>query len=620
MYSPSDRELYAILNVSPEATEEEIRRSYKRLATTYHPDKAESQDLHAPAAAAFARVQEAYEVLSDPGKRDIYDIYGMQGLMSGMELSNVSGMSAAEMRKEWEKKWEAQRRQDIEASVNFRGQYVYKIDASALVAPYARSVARTPDLTSLSMTTGVDVPIEGSKDWGTVLGSDQDVLHLGGFVYSRGGAGGGSFLAGYRRLYAGRYTTTVDVQAAVGLRSLLSVSTTVQLTPYDTGTLALNWQPRRGLGLQVSSTRQLGDATTGEFSWVAYPPEESGMILNLVHRPSEETQITGRLEVGANTALVLRIAHKFSDHSDYNDHNDQSQPSSENFTTARAGIRVGFERSFEVDVGGVRKLSEASTGGVSVLTSLGRGVTLRLRYSRAGHSFEFPILLSPTLDVKVIAAAHLFPPIILFIASRLLTPIRQAIETRRRNAELCRQSAEIAEARRMAASAARLMEPVARRRVGATEALVAVAVYGEEVVVKDGADRFLREAAASVGLSSSQEGQEEDPKTEETLMQAYIDVTIAVQYLCENGRIRFHKGYSKSGLMGFCDPCPSMPKLLLVFYTYGGKSYRATISDTDGAALPSSGKVLDDGTETSGQGQLVEAIARARWRIVSEQN
>ena len=173
----------------------------------------------------------------------------------------------------------------------------------------------------------------------------------------------------------------------------------------------------------------------------------------------------------------------------------------------------------------------------------------------------------------------------------------------------------------MATSAARLMEPVARRRVGATEkntaVLVAVAMYGEEKVVKEGGDRFLREAAASVGLSCSQEVQEE----EETLIQAYIDVTTAVQYLCENGRIRFHKGYSKSGLMGFCDPCPSMPKLLLVFYTYGGKSYKATISDTDGASLPSSGKLLDgDGTETGSQAQMVEAIARARWSILPEQN
>lgn len=602
MDPPPDRELYAILNVSPEATEEEIRRAYRRLATTYHPDKAESQELHAPAAAAFARVQEAYEILNDPGKRDIYDVYGMQGLMSGMELSNVSGMSAAELRKEWERKWETQRRQDFEASVNFRGQYVYKIDASALVAPYARNIARTPDLTSLSMTTGVDIPIEGSKDWGALLGSDQDVLHLGGFVFSRGGAGGGSFLAGYRRLYAGpgHRHTTVDVQAVVGLRSLLSVSTAVQLTPYDTGTLSVNWQPRRGLGLQVSSMRQLGEATTGEFTWVAYPPDESGMVLHLVHRPAEETQVTGKLEVGANTALTLRLAQKLA------------RDATENYTTARAGIRVGLDRAVEVDVGGQRRLSEVSTGGVSVLTSLSRGVTLRLRYSRAGHSFEFPILLSPVLDIKVIAAAHLVPPMVLFLASRLLTPIREAIEARRKKEERKRRGAEIEEAKRFAASAARLMEPVARRRSAqakeGTVVLVALAMYGEEKVLKERAEEFLREAA---GPPSQEEGGEE-------ALQACIDVTTAVQYLCEDGKIKFHKGYSKSGLMGFCDPCPtpstpSIPRLLLVYYTYGEKSFKATISDTDGAVLPASGKPLGDETT---EARMVRAVAHARWRRV----
>ena len=51
------------------------------------------------------------------------------------------------------------------------------------------------------------------------------------------------------------------------------------------------------------------------------------------------------------------------------------------------------------------------------------------------------------------------------------------------------------------------------------------------------------------------------------------------------------------------------------------KSYKATISDTDGASLPSSGKLLDgDGTETGSQAQMVEAIARARWSILPEQN
>lgn len=50
--------------------------------------------------------------------------------------------------------------------------------ATALVSPYARNLPRTPEITNIYMTSGVDVPIE-SKDWG-ILGAEQDVVHLGG--------------------------------------------------------------------------------------------------------------------------------------------------------------------------------------------------------------------------------------------------------------------------------------------------------------------------------------------------------------------------------------------------------------------------------------------------------
>ncbi len=57
---------------------------------------------------------------------------------------------------------------------------------TALVRPYSRDIARMPELTSIYMTSGLDVPLE-SKDWGW-LGSEQDVAHLGGenswMVYS----------------------------------------------------------------------------------------------------------------------------------------------------------------------------------------------------------------------------------------------------------------------------------------------------------------------------------------------------------------------------------------------------------------------------------------------------
>ena len=60
---------YAILGVSPGATPEVIKTSYRRKANQYHPDKNPSLD----AASRFHKIQEAYEVLSDETRRKAYD-------------------------------------------------------------------------------------------------------------------------------------------------------------------------------------------------------------------------------------------------------------------------------------------------------------------------------------------------------------------------------------------------------------------------------------------------------------------------------------------------------------------------------------------------------------------
>lgn len=56
------RSYYALLGVSPTATEDEIKRAYRQLATTLHPDKVANTAHHDEAATLFTRIQEAYEV------------------------------------------------------------------------------------------------------------------------------------------------------------------------------------------------------------------------------------------------------------------------------------------------------------------------------------------------------------------------------------------------------------------------------------------------------------------------------------------------------------------------------------------------------------------------------
>ncbi|TKY65831.1 DnaJ-like subfamily B member 13 [Spatholobus suberectus] len=69
---------YKLLQVDRSAKDEDLKRAYRRLAMKWHPDKNPNNKKEAEA--KFKQISEAYDVLSDPQKRAVYDQYGEEGL------------------------------------------------------------------------------------------------------------------------------------------------------------------------------------------------------------------------------------------------------------------------------------------------------------------------------------------------------------------------------------------------------------------------------------------------------------------------------------------------------------------------------------------------------------
>lgn len=83
------KDYYKTLQVAKNATEDEIKKAYRKLALKFHPDKNKAAD----AEEKFKEIAEAYEVLSDKKKRDIYDQVGEEGLKAGAGAGGHPGFA-----------------------------------------------------------------------------------------------------------------------------------------------------------------------------------------------------------------------------------------------------------------------------------------------------------------------------------------------------------------------------------------------------------------------------------------------------------------------------------------------------------------------------------------------
>src|SRR5213592_4466062 len=89
--SMAKRDYYEVLGLNRDASEEDIKKAYRRLAMKWHPDR---NPDNPKAEEHFKEAKEAYEVLCDAAKRSAYDQFGHAGVdpQAGMGAAGAAGM------------------------------------------------------------------------------------------------------------------------------------------------------------------------------------------------------------------------------------------------------------------------------------------------------------------------------------------------------------------------------------------------------------------------------------------------------------------------------------------------------------------------------------------------
>uniref|UniRef100_A0A2P2MA15 J domain-containing protein n=1 Tax=Rhizophora mucronata TaxID=61149 RepID=A0A2P2MA15_RHIMU len=106
----TDVSFYDLLGIPESGTLLEIKQAYKQLARKYHPDVS-PPDRVEEYTERFIRVQEAYETLSDPSRRALYDRDMAKGLhlaFSARRRHEYRNFEEMEERHEWKHRWQAQ--------------------------------------------------------------------------------------------------------------------------------------------------------------------------------------------------------------------------------------------------------------------------------------------------------------------------------------------------------------------------------------------------------------------------------------------------------------------------------------------------------------------------------
>ncbi|KAL8152198.1 hypothetical protein V2J09_009958 [Rumex salicifolius] len=442
-----NKDLYALLHVSPHASEDDIKRAYRQWAQVYHPDKYQSPHMKETATQNFQRICEAYEILSDENKRQIYDIYGMEGLTSGLELGPKLN-KLQEVKEELER-IRRQRESEKLSQVHPSGSIMANLSLPRFLSGHGI-------MQGMAMASEVQSQI-----------SKRSTIAIGGNLAVRGEAGGGAATAVLRHQISS--ASSVEFVASAGLRSLIAVQTSRNISAHSTATMGVAVSLMDGsVNLSNVWTRQLSETSNGNIQLVL--GSESYVAVGW-QKKQEKLTAAGEVKFGIGSfGVQAHCMRRFSKKSH-----------------GKISGKIG-SNALELEIGGGRKISNFST--LRMMCTIGiQGVFWKLELHRGGQKLIVPILLTRHLSPIFASGAFLIPTFIYFLLKKFVfKPYYLRREKQKALEQTDRTSSQVKEARIAAEKAQELLKNVANRKINkAAETgglVITKALYGSPKALK----------------------------------------------------------------------------------------------------------------------------------------
>lgn len=573
--------LYDILNVGHTASDAEIRDSHRRLSRLFHPDKHTSSAARSKADPKFQEIQYAFEVLSDPRKRMIYDTLGEPGLAIKMDVGQKH-MSPEELKVYFQKHTRQAQIDTLQSLIQNRGESSINLDARSMfgarvvmekhtrigsmlpitVARPATLQERLGDVMFRGMSmrnswtipfnfaTLLEIPEEGDivtqpvvKDnpssltltTNTVISAKRQLMDFGltatlrhQFSSSTNVEASLPILSPQRceARIVHHYSPDMFMSANVAQVTLASppdIALLIGRQITDRGILC--GKLRSGTPWKLAGWGQHGNAAAYVLEWTHTPT------------PTDPTGFSLELVTGLQTMGISA------------DYKTEFVPAGIRFKAACTAYLGGLA----MNIGASRKVTEHTRLGATVSANA-QSLILKLSVTRLGQTLNLPIWIGDGLERDSIVFGVLLPLGGLIAYEYLVIRPRAARRTKQRTAKK-RQAFKdkLAEKERSAREAVELMSDAVQRR------------------------QQLAQAQGSLSISSATYGSRD----------CRIDVTIAVAALVNDGQLVLASNQRKAALYGFWDPDFGVKKTLRIDYLFGGQRHFIEVEDRHGVALPS---------------------------------